>query len=72
MEELTVVRQNLMDNINYRPYCGSLYKDNCYQPRTELRTDGQFICPNCKWISKYDDDFILRYKQKHNLKQIKL
>lgn len=66
MEELSIVRQNLIDDKNYRPYCGSMHY-GCYQPRTELRTDGQFICPNCKWISSFEDDFVKRYKEKHDL-----
>lgn len=66
MEEESIVRQNLMDNKNYRPYCGDEHP-SCYMPRTEW-TGKQFICPNCKWISKFPDEFIERYKAKHNLK----
>lgn len=66
MKELSIVRQNLMDDKNYRPYCGAIISF-CYNPRTELRPDGQFICPNCKWISSYPDDFVKRYKEKHGL-----
>ncbi len=55
-----------MDDINYRPYCGT--NKSCSQPRTEYRTyDSQFICPECKWISSFPEDFIKRYKEKHNL-----
>jgi rubredoxin len=65
MTEESIVRQNLMDNVNYRPYCGNTYK-GCSQPRTEYRTyDSQFICPECKWISAFPEDFIKRYKEKH-------
>jgi len=67
MEETSIVRQNLMDDKNYRPYCGSTHL-GCYGPRVEYRvSDGQFICPNCKWISSFPEDFIKRYKQKHSL-----
>lgn len=66
MQEESIVRQNLMDDKNYRPYCGNII-NFCYNPRTELRTDGQFICPNCKWISSFPDDFVKRYKEKHNI-----
>jgi hypothetical protein len=67
MQEETIVRQNLMDNVNYTPYCGS--DKDCYNPRTVYRpVDGQFICPHCKWISQFPEDFIKRYKAKHNLK----
>lgn len=67
MGKQSIVRQNLMKDINYRPYCGSTNL-NCYSPRTHYReSDGQFICPNCKWISKFPQDFIKKYKEKHNL-----
>jgi len=70
MKETSIVRQNIMDDKNYRPYCGNAISEvgsPCYLPRTELRTDGQFICPNCKWISNFEPDFIKRYKEKHNI-----
>ena len=61
-----------MDDVNYRPYCGNnISRDavnGCYNPRTQYRpSDGQFICPHCKWISDFPQDFIDRYKKKHNL-----
>lgn len=71
MTESSIARQNLMDNANYRPFCGNLIprevRHSCYGPRTELRPDGQFICPNCKWVSTFPADFIKRYKERHNL-----
>ena len=72
MQEDSIVRQNLMDNINYRPYCGNNtprhLSTGCTNPRTEYRTiDSQFICPECKWISSFPEDFIKRYKIKHSL-----
>jgi len=67
MKEDSIVRQNLMDDPNYRPYCGN-NGGGCYNPRTQLRPDGQFICPHCKWISSFPEDFVKRYKAKHNLK----
>lgn len=70
MTEETIVRENLMTVKDYRPYCGNSSKDGCYNPRTQLRPDGQFICPNCKWISKFPDDFIKRYKAKWNLSPV--
>ena len=70
MTESSIVRQNLMDNKNYRPYCmnqGARGKgDGCYNPRMEYRSvDGQFICPHCKTITEFPEDFIKRYKEKH-------
>lgn len=72
MTEETIVRQNLIDDVNYRPYCGNNEArqniGGCYNPRTQYRSvDGQFICPNCKWISEFPQDFIDRYKEKHNI-----
>ncbi len=53
-----------MNEANYTPYCGG---DNCYMPRTVFRPiDGQFICPNCKWISNLPKEFIDRYRLKWN------
>jgi hypothetical protein len=70
MSEETIVRQNLMDDPNYRPYCGSNNwtgsKLECNNPRT-IWTDNQFKCPNCGWVSQFPKDFIDRYKQKHGL-----
>ncbi len=64
MKEETIVMENLIDNINYRPYCGT--DKRCSRPRTEYRSfDSQFICPECKWISSFPKDFINRYKEKH-------
>lgn len=63
----SIVRTNLLADINYRPYCGN--NVGCYNPRTEyIPTEWQFICPNCKWRSSFPTDFIKQYKKKHNLK----
>lgn len=60
---MSIVRENLLKDKNYRPYCGnSIF--NC-MTRVELRPDGQFICPNCKWISSFPEDFIKLYKETH-------
>ena len=57
MKEESILGQNLIDDKNYRPYCGAVISF-CYNPRTELRPDGQFIFPNCKWISSFPEDLI--------------
>lgn len=68
MTEESIVRENLMTKEGYTPYCGN-NDSSCYNPRTVYRpVDGQFICPHCKWISKFPKDFIDRYKQRWNLK----
>ncbi len=66
MQEETIVRENLMNDKSYTGYCGSHMNSSCSWPRTKW--DGeQFVCPECGWRSKYPDDFIKRYKEKHNL-----
>lgn len=69
MQELTIVRENLMNRPGYSPYCG----DELCRPRTpysperwpRTRFNGkQFVCPKCGWISEMPDDFIARYKKK--------
>lgn len=74
MTEETIVRQNLIDDINYRPYCGNVVPrppvgNGCSNPRTQWKQNlKQFVCPLCGWTSKFPDDFIIRYTTKHNLK----
>jgi len=71
MTEETIVRQNLMDDVNYRPYCGNTHPSHsplgCNNPRAERIPDLQFKCPNCGWTSSFPEEFITRYKLKHNL-----
>ena len=73
MKEETIVRQNMMDNINYRPYCGSVFPlhpnyKSCSSPRTIWSSGrNQMLCPECKWASEFPREFIDRYKTKHDL-----
>lgn len=61
---MSVVRDNLMNEQGYSPYCGAMCK---YMPRTYF--DGeQFVCPDCGWRSEFPADFIAAYKKKWNLK----
>lgn len=70
MTEATIVRQNMMDDVNYRGYCGNgisrLKPGGCDNPRT-IWDGEQFYCPHCGWRSQFPDDFMQRYKAKHNL-----
>lgn len=71
MEE-SIVRDNLMKDVNYRPYCGNNTVYNklggCSNPKTYWDNKSeQFRCPQCMWISEFPEDFIKRYKEKHNL-----
>lgn len=61
-----------MDDKSYRGYCGNntAFREpgGCNNPRTFWDSSiDQFICPNCKWVSKFPEDFIKRYKEKHGL-----
>lgn len=65
MTEDTIVRQNMIDDKNYRPYC---MKCSGLQ-RMNIRLDNlQLQCPKCKSITQFPSDFVNRYKTKWNLK----
>lgn len=73
MDELTIVRENLMNEPGYTGYCGnniSRYESGgCSNPRTNWIPElNQFRCPECGWISQYPEDFIKRYKDKWHIK----
>lgn len=66
--ELSVVRTNMMNDKNYRGYCGNSWeeqkKHGCDMPRTKWVSDlGQFTCPKCGWTSQFPKEFIDRYKK---------
>lgn len=65
MKEETIVRENLMNEPNYSPYCGNpisrMVKGGCDNPRTKFN-GSQFICPHCNWVSEFPTEFIQRYK----------
>jgi len=67
MIENSVVRQNLMNEPNYSPYCGNnisrMEKNGCDNPRSQFNGK-QFVCPHCGWVSQFPDDFIKRYKDR--------
>jgi hypothetical protein len=69
MDEISIVRQNLMNENGYTPYCGNISprdeKEGCDNPRTKFNGH-QFICPKCAWVSAFSKDFIKRYKEKWN------
>jgi hypothetical protein len=63
MNENSIVRENLITEVNYTPYCGS---DSCTyrMPRAKWNSKlNQFSC-SCGWVSEFPDDFIKRYKEK--------
>lgn len=59
----SLIRNNLMKEKFYTPYCGS---DNCSYgiPRTKW-FGGQFMC-SCGWKSDFDATFIQEYRKKWN------
>jgi hypothetical protein len=59
---MSIVRENLMKDANYRPYCGNGYCGGM-MPRT-VWTGSQFKCYSCHWISQFPEDFIAEYKAK--------
>lgn len=64
--EVSTVRQNLMSDRTYSPYCGA---DRCryVYPRTTWdNTAKQFKC-RCGWMSSFPAEFISRYVEKHQL-----
>jgi len=68
MTELTIVRENLMNEKGYTPYCGSMIPrppvaNGCDNPRTKFNGE-QFVCPKCGYVTKFEEDFIKRYKEK--------
>jgi hypothetical protein len=73
MTEETIVRENLMTEKGYEPYCGNNeprhYPYGCDNPRTKWNGE-QFVCPNCGWTSQFPSDFIERYKLKWNFKKV--
>lgn len=63
MKEETVVRNNLMTDLNYTPYCGG-HKCNYRSPRSVWNSyKKQFTC-KCGWVSQFPDEFIDRYVKK--------
>lgn len=64
----TIVRNNLMNDKTYSPYCGNdiaaRERGGCNNPRT-VWNGSQFKCPRCGWTSQFPDYFINGYKEKH-------
>ena len=67
MKEKTTIRENLMNEQGYAPYCGAIH---CSYGtiRTKFdKTQSQFVC-KCGWISSFPLTFIKRYINKWNIK----
>jgi len=57
---MSIVRNNLLTEKGYRPYCGA-NKCIALYPRTVFNGK-QFVCPSCGWVSGFPADFIEAYK----------
>jgi len=67
MKEATVVRENLMTEPGYTPYCGAPMKSRCTMPRTIWDPKlNQFKCSHCSFVTEFPADFIERYRVKWN------
>lgn len=62
MTESSIVRENLMTQRGYVPYCGD---DKCRLGMPRVKWDKnkeQFVC-SCGWVSEFPKGFIERYKK---------
>lgn len=70
MTESTTIRENLMNQEGYTPYCGNqlptVQFGGCDNPRTIFK-NGQFVCPKCGFRTSFPSEFIERYVKKWNL-----
>lgn len=61
---MSIVRKNLLKDINYRPYCGN---ENCSKTPRTFWNGKQFECSCCGWISEFEKEFIDNYKSRYSL-----
>lgn len=59
---MSIIRENLMTQPGYSPYCGNPDRCSYGMPRTRF-IHGQFQCA-CGWRSGFDADFIAQYQAK--------
>lgn len=65
---MSVVRENMLTQRGYTPYCGNLRysptggNGTCSMPRTFFN-GSQLECPNCGWKSNFEPEFIEEYKK---------
>lgn len=58
---MSIVRNNLMNQKGYSPYCGA---DACVLTWPRTTFDGQQFQCRCGWRSSFEAEFIDRYKAK--------
>lgn len=66
MKEETILRENLMNDVNYSAFCGSMECPLEMPKSTFNKKRQQFIC-GCGAISIFPIEFIQRYKRKHKI-----
>lgn len=59
----TTVRNNLLNDANYKPYCGN-FKCNT-MPRAEKIGLCVYKCPSCGWVSNLSELFINHFVEHH-------
>ena len=60
---MSTVRENLLNQKGYTPYCGGASYKICRMPRTKFNGQ-QFECPECDWVSQFPEEFIKEYAEK--------
>jgi hypothetical protein len=58
---MSIVRENLMNERGYTPYCGNDKQCAGWWPRSYF-TGEQFRCGSCGWESRFEPEFIAAYK----------
>lgn len=58
---MSTVRENLMAQKYYTPYCGGA---NCKTVPRTFFNGNQFECLECGWVSSFEPEFIAAYKIK--------
>jgi hypothetical protein len=61
---MSIVRENLMTDRGYTPYCGAA---NCRLRWPRAHFNGQQFACHCGWESRFDPAFIAEYKAKWGL-----
>jgi len=66
---MSIVRNNLLTQKGYTPYCGS---EHCtIMPRTRFNGE-QFKCHSCGWKSTFEKSFIIKYQKFNSLETLVL
>lgn len=59
---MSIVRRNLLSQLNYTPFCGNTSGCNFGMPRSTFSAaHNQFVC-KCGWRSSFETAFIQQYQ----------